>query len=877
MSPTDNSSNATRPWNTRTMADWRERGYVPDSDDDGEEAAEGSALELVDRENGSPRLQPGSRSKASASLTEETNTVPGSADTDDGLKGTEILYQQQNPREEASLGGNDAPRPQIVAPQSLSVSFHHLQNAPSPVAAKLQAELQKGLQTVNDILGPLNEDDQDDTDSPLSSLPSSLRSSPPRGSPAFSRPILPANFGALRELSSHDPSRQLAIAAARSLRARAPIQLHPYALEDARYRKSLKDRGLQPVRLPTATEKPQEASEEDSQGADTYESSQAAQTRDSSPPKQSGDDESQSPIRATRVKASALDFSYDDDLPELSDILKGRPTQTLSVSIPARKRPRRPRALPGPPPATNEEYRIYDLPEDDGPFYSDSRHDSGSLNIPPSPPQSHGALSSQDALLPSPGEVLPGQSTPGFLPTPLLSSDRHYAKRTFVEPDSSSESETNVISDDSSDSSTASESSKDDSQGVQRLRRRIKGVLPASWLKLNNKQPKSVHVPRSHGQSPLKSGVEKGVAQRRLNPDQRILKGDRSRTSLETADFQESESDSDEPMIEADHVYSNMTGAFDDDIMEDNAVDAMLAPRSRKTASVRKTQQRLNDAWLNSETMASVAGHVTGGRIQGGVNKTAANKPKVRRPPRKRTKRSHQRPRMTVLDAPGFKDNEVPRFLRVATRRKRGLAQQTAQNPATKFFKLATLGDTLDVQKELDRWAGRRRKTSSSFTNVADSASAPSKPAPRRMNDTGGGNTTSRFDEAIPQLTALKEATNATLERLRDNQNRPRATPPAGAANPQSQSTVLLNFFEPRRAHRSRLQLPRRKQDGEYGASPSENNEATLPKATKARAPLQRVPKPALGGGEPRRTIRREEPLPGPATPACPRKPRRLR
>ncbi|KAL2428314.1 hypothetical protein ABEF91_008144 [Exophiala dermatitidis] len=806
------------------MADWRARGYVPDSDDDEED--EDVDVDALSRDDSTDIADSGlfTRQTKTGPSDKSTSSQPGTSATSDRAH---IVVEIPSQRSGRLNDGADTAHFQIssksVTTSSAAARKNHdgSEKDVSPlsssshansIATRLEAELEKGLQTVQDILGALEKTAEDDTDSPLSSLPSSIANSPRPSSPALvgsagvglGQAEAASNHAFLQE-SAGQPMR-------RSFRPRAPIQVHPYALEDAKYRQTLKSRGLKPVRLQQIISEAHNTSEEDSQGADTYESSQTKNSETQSQPSspvvdKEDEDESQSPVRGVRPRFTGPQFSFGDDLPDLSDFLGGTATQDSRKAL---KKVRRPRGLLDAR-AINDS-RIYDLPTDETVYGSRIvPRQSPSFQIPPSPPSSRGALFSQDGPLPDVIEHLRRDETPTLLPTPLLSSESHSRKRARIESLSSSDSEKIVISDDSPAQSSASESSGDESNGIQRMRRKIKGVLPASWLKLDVKGKNSNLPSRQHARSPVKSALEKGIAQRISSSEARRKSNVRRRPSeTDTMVFTVAESDSDEPRIPtADDFDDDDLMMLDSEVVEDNSIDAMLAPRTRKTVPGGK-QPRLRKALSVSSSMpkARQTGG-TGGQIHHSVNRSTGTRSKRVSRPKKKHKKRNEKLKPTVLDAPGFQDKEIPLFLKVARRRAGRSGHLRPQEPSKKFFRLATVEDTLDVNHELIQWCTRQSSTTRTGGHeTAGVSRSPSRPQRRRSTDMSQNFSLNSVDKDSTELTQLKQSTKATLQRIQTNQSGLRTRQPQLDSSSQRRPNTL-ECFQQRRLRRPPAPSPR--------------------------------------------------------------------
>ncbi|EXJ70905.1 uncharacterized protein A1O5_05897 [Cladophialophora psammophila CBS 110553] len=893
------------------MANWRERGYVPDSDEDDEAEEERGGSFSIDHTNGTTSKTGAVNVQASVkqAIVKESDTLPG--DDDNPTK--------QSSNKSDNHGAHH--HPGLTRTIGLQHDTHtgHLissQASDSPLnstAAKLEAEIKRGLRTVQDVLASVDSGLNSDTDSPLSSVPSSVHTSPLKSQSGQSRPVALTEV-AIDETSTDNrlsPGPSADASRRRSFRPRAPIQLHPYAIEDARYRQTWRDRGLHPVRAPDPPSHLRESAKEESQGTTAYESSQAdhldSQVRRSGPGPEpgyddsqvTGNDESQSPIRGTRLRIYPLvsDSDDDDDLPDLSDILKGR---TATSSISKLKRPKR---APASQPSTLiDEFPNYDLLNNGIAVRNASQNGSASSIIPLSPPRSGGGQYSQVGEAKNNPEALIGNSTPVLLPTPLVSSDKQASKRRFSETLSFSDSETDVISisDDLSAPSKLEESLEDGFRGIRQMRRKIRGVLPASWLTLDlAQQRKGNRGPRNRPQSPVKRALEKGIAQHVSSS------GGKARGHILSADVADLEASSEsQPTSPASNEMRGVEyegpGPFEDDVIEDDTIDAMLAPRQRRSYAGQR-QQRLKGVWSRrntSEGSKSIAGPGSASRRQGIAVASQSNNGAR---PRKKIKRKQRKPQMTILDAPGFREEEVPQFLRIASRR---TAQSSArkQDPSKKFFKLATMRDTDDVNEGMRSWRAHRNQADHSVkpSDIANAAT-PLLAQPHSVDDitfestaapTRTPNNDTHFSD--PRLKSLKQTTRAILERIRNHQSRSRSLRDESIVPSIDRRSAILDYFKPRAPRRShpnaRQPVPTLQQNREKPEEPAlaPTNPFTIKKRVpqaarrKQKRPRQNLPQKASTESSIQATLPMAQPiekrdlsLPSPPLPSRPPKKQR--
>ncbi|QSS61321.1 DNA repair protein Mus7 [Histoplasma capsulatum] len=242
---------------------------------------------------------------------------------------------------------------------------------------------------------------------------------------------------------------------------------------------------------------------------------------------------------------------------------------------------------------------------------------------------------------------------------------------------------------------------------IQRLRRRIKGVLPASWPRLDLKQQQerekaaAEKARLSYLRNRRQSG--KGVA-RRITRDRSDShnQGMRQKT-LFISD--ESTSD-DEPtyavqssreilseVIDKDDLF---VGDVADDIPEDNRIDYMLPPAPRKgkrrtLGSNRQNRSRFQTS-SNSRKRPLHQARITDTLTR---LRTSAELPETRLP------------RLGVLDVADVQDQPMqkqPQFLRVAARQARSRRDRGRKSPTRTYLKLGTSRDTEDANRSLAEW-----------------------------------------------------------------------------------------------------------------------------------------------------------------------------
>ncbi|OAX84214.1 hypothetical protein ACJ72_01424 [Emergomyces africanus] len=240
---------------------------------------------------------------------------------------------------------------------------------------------------------------------------------------------------------------------------------------------------------------------------------------------------------------------------------------------------------------------------------------------------------------------------------------------------------------------------------LQRLRRKIKGVLPASWPRLDLKQQQEKEraaaekARLSYLRNRRQSG--KGVAQRisRKRSD-----GYNQKTNLSSSDDEPSHTAQSSrgimpELMDADDPFADENA---DDIIEDNRIDYMLPPAPRK-AKRRDLQHRRGLGSHQGNSLRAQDSSMSRKRSQHQARITdTLKRPRIAAAPSK-----SRLPRLGILDAADVKDQLVrkqPQFLRVAARQARFRRDHGRKSPTRTYLKLGTRQDTEDANKSLREW-----------------------------------------------------------------------------------------------------------------------------------------------------------------------------
>ena len=538
--------------------------------------------------------------------------------------------------------------------------------------------------------------------------------------------------------------------APRNFRPRNPEQLHPYAIESERYKRTLKGRGIQPLRIA------QETNQDDSEASgteeqDSYKSpirrnqmlNRGSPNIPSSPPRTSAQD-----LTYSGSSQATMDHLEDEDFPDLSAMLrKPLPHETrrgfkkVKTSHTYSKQDRHPNGVPS----------SHLLPASTRQQSSSGRgQPPGVFDIPPSPPTSGIRSSSSDAIMPS-RNLFPvpiGLASP-HIQTPAASSEspgRHHnttrASPSDTEPVRHSERRHRRVpssGDPSGDPSGGLGSSLDrrnrpdhetrasdishssEEEQLHRVQRKIRGVLPASWLRLDMMKGAAIarnHIPQRQTEPPIspeRDQTQRGVARPLLRP-QRSHPPSTGEPTIIISD--ESSSEGEDPIGNPQQQRGSTDGNAslgkstfdwpDSDSMEDDRIDPMLQTATRQ-AGKKPKKPRMRQTVLSYDREPPWVGDSNAAKR----DKTSFIREKRRNHPQNRTNkgtrprnRRTSKSRLGILDVDQTSQSQWkrPAFINLAIRSACSRRDCGRQSPSRKVFKLATREDTADVQKILASW-----------------------------------------------------------------------------------------------------------------------------------------------------------------------------
>lgn len=546
--------------------------------------------------------------------------------------------------------------------------------------------------------------------SPLDSIPNldleSSRSSPPN-SPLGSRSApKPDNDRQVANLETDANDEAMnPYQAPRTFRHRNPIQLHPYAIESEKYRQVLKARGVKPLRIAQMQESLESQNMQDSEGAE-FEADKDIQPLGSEMLINSSPPSFHEPLNSSPPPGVDSGLVV-EEFPDVSTLFRHRPAH---VAVGATKRRKVLHTFSKKLPRPSKQKRGLEGPETP-PLSTDSIFDI--LHSPPgssSPPAERGF------------RVPPGVS-PINLPTPATSSEPRIRPTVQL---STSKSPINEISTESSSeenedlaNSDGASSENEADHHIEHVQRKMRGVLPASWLKLDlktrKKKPEQGLRAQLHD-SPSKAEAQRGVARRVLVSDERGLE---TPTGIDFPIVISGDEDSDSYYkvftrpaspdeysfgdVDIDEIYYKERGFDAGEVLEDNGVDKMLSSTIRSKINTKKTKKHQTKLPAG-EGVRLWPTEIS--RFQQSRDKPVYQPRTIKRMKKSNRKRPRFRPpNLSVLDAPTHHAATItPRFLKVASRTARSRLDKGRHSPSRKFVRLATDSDTIDAYETLRNW-----------------------------------------------------------------------------------------------------------------------------------------------------------------------------
>ena len=622
--------------------------------------------------------------------------------------------------------------------------------------------------------------------SPASSLASILSRTPsPPASPSYPRSGLsPLPDRETLQDDEEELSRQTAIQLGRSLRARKPIQQHPYLLENAQYTTFMKSHGVKPIRVaPEPQLLRNRVEEEDSQDQEFQaEESQEARgngSRDGiqeSGPIFFDDDEDElaltpslpktSPLgqhlrtssqRTSADQTDATSLSDDEELPPLEKLwststkkrvrtLKRQRSRQLSSTQRKRTRFVLDSSQGSPPrPAFIQPPNIWDM------------------SSSPSAPQA----------LQEPSQELGSMARPPARERPSTAYTSAQSPRSTTTPLGNGAVDLPIVidEDDQSESSDAdltdSHNSDSGSDVIRQNSRRIRGVLPASWLRLDQRPDKpAAQTARRRSPEPSPNrNTRRGVAL----PRQGSPKPSSTAPFMLFDESEESEDASMPRPIAANRSaqVAPATIVIDDDdagsAMEDDPIDWMLPGRKRSAShNVPRKAKKQRQSGTPNVFKGRPGQSLRQPKITQALNrsKSAATSAFAKRlstsqhsrerdsasAKRRSRKRAATPPLLSILDVV---EPDAPRFIKIAARAVKKKANLGKTSPSKKLISLATRADNVDALSVLRDW--KSGKTKPRVTAPSRQLEKPVKPRNRPALREISANVTPRPRPTHPQ------------------------------------------------------------------------------------------------------------------------------
>lgn len=730
------------------MANWKELGVVPDSDE--EDDLDSQTSEPIQDEN------------HGATGYEKPISKSANQDIQRSTLDREDLAEQNRDSEKAITTEDDQPSLAALPP----VNVGELDCAPKEPnlahANPTSPKISQALDVVSNNSERISPQDQQEItadeeisrsyvqitspeSSQLSSLPASQLSLPPiprlsgehSNISALEHPSESILLG-LRTTQDTPPGFHYESLSPprRRFRERKPIQLHPYIVENAKFQKTFRDTGLKPLRLASSQDdsrwrsrtsaSPDPDSEEGvSQDAETFVGGSQWTDVDSGAMPTSSPPRAIPRVDTGHNNEANLNDDDDDEFPDIEELLRrqknppptGPRKKIISYSTKGKRHP-----LSKIRTQTRPADDIFDVPV------------SPPTTSSPYPIPSHRArssisrLSSVSSMIQTPTTSHPNTSasqTKADLPTPVTSA----LKPDWIQPLSDTSSDDEAPRTVRSDDALSAASSSDESlQLRKRLTKKIRGVLPASHLRLDQQKKKS--YPMSHDRrkspslSPVKGVARRGVALPRiLGDEENRPSSSRNIFSLSSDDSEEGSSNETAGIVRQSNSRFEVESPFDQSRLgfadEDDRIDAMLPSRKRPSISSRQNSRKRRRVTSNgmglggnisNKRQPRITEHLSKPRGMGKVSHQAMSRSR-----QDRVKRSVKRPsypRLGILDLTGSQRNDnLPDFIKVAARTSRQKKGQGRQSPSRKFIRLATREDTKDVQSVFEDWRGGRIKS----------------------------------------------------------------------------------------------------------------------------------------------------------------------
>ncbi|KFX95853.1 hypothetical protein V490_03644 [Pseudogymnoascus sp. VKM F-3557] len=731
---------------------WKEIGVVPDSDEE-EDTWDSQVTSVPDEHDDFDAIP----DVAPTLLPVATDKLPNGSQA--SLTSRKLVTEERPPEIQPGTQPQDDTTPTLPAGSGPT------QDSQTQSTPKLEAVMESTLGLVDDALEEDISRSYVGLSSPTSSTSalSSLGSTPTQ-SPYRASILPPGNeeqSGASHAIPSlsfeevtHqgrsilDDANNFESAYRRSFRPRTEIQLHPYLLDSERHRRDFMARGLRPMRFTPAQQMAQGAAQNgDSQDTEfeAEEDSQKTGIEDSYDVFGTNQDLMSSPTRSPRsavevdeemqslpssFRSVGLD-SDDVELPDISTLIdqarrgiiskkKVRNISRKRVHGSAQSRPHAALSSTKNPLPTIID--VFDVPQ------------SPPMTSPPvqllaaGTGTTEGTVSRRGSDTTAESGRNRGNALRGLratdLPTPAASSSR----RANDHPN-----EICVIEDDPFiSSSEAEEPQSSPPKEPTKVRKLLRGVLPASHIRVNpQSRGGQQNAPRtaardSFNHSPLVPEIRRGIALPRVADEMPASAPSNPRTGL---GFLSDESDEEdfgshgivkETGQDSQAFFSQSDFGF---AMEDNAIDPMIVPKKRQRtlfsdAGNRKKRRVNTSLFKPTHGAPSYQPRISEllpnpSRTPDSTQRSTVNRVNVpslaQEVLAKINSRSRPMPRTIQEVMPNFSEPVIyqPSFIRIAARSAGSRHALGRQGPRRKFVRLDNREDTIDAQTVLREWRGR--------------------------------------------------------------------------------------------------------------------------------------------------------------------------
>ncbi|KAH8599360.1 Mus7/MMS22 family-domain-containing protein [Bisporella sp. PMI_857] len=581
--------------------------------------------------------------------------------------------------------------------------------------------------------------------------------------------------------------RRTANTARRRLRHRNPNQLNPYTVEQLKYRAAMKARGVAPMIIeePDSQEHRHrrrntslselDSQEQYSQGVNM--STQASQNMESESNSSSPvATRNENPVAHLRNDDAGSGTEDDEEFPDIDTLLLRRNALVRKYGSNRRKRTYSLKLM-----------QSRSLKEaSKGPRSRHDREDSDRIfDIPASPPatsspihaliQNHRNLGNGDEAPLVRKSSWENEIHPEFeLPTPATSAIKPSSDPILIGSDSELSSD-DPFATTQQDLEESQDSSSDESIQIRKIGKKIRGVLPASHLRLDQHLANAKEANRDRRESPSVSPVKqpfrRGVALPKIATT-RINLFPTTSTNVPIFFDEEDEEDDDAP--HSGFIEEHVTAASEFDTEqrqglaeEDDRIDTMLPSRKRRWHSSHSgpgKKRRVANLGASDARQPRITDHlrrktITSDRYE--RRQYDHNKPRKSRQ-RANGRHSIQPPRLSiidVMDSAGKSSKDLPQFIRIAVRTARSQNGQGRQSPTKKFIRLATREDTFDAQSVLQDWKDGKIKPKL-VSSAGNSPSQSSRTPLRSINSNSQTKLPSPVAQALPgRLEQLLERT----------------------------------------------------------------------------------------------------------------------